>query len=222
MSATNRGAEREELDGYYTPLPCARAICERLLSDRIVSKGGVMLEPCVGKGAFATAISRVLKPEKLVGVDLRRYPELASVPLHEFVESDFLRYEPEEYVDAIITNPPFSEAEAHARHALKLIDPESGVLAFLLRLNFLEGKDRTEHFWAEHPPSYVYVLNRRPSFKKTKRPKIDKKTGQIVLSKKTGKPLMVTSGNDATAYGVFVWEMDPDVADRTTLRWLVW
>lgn len=176
----------------------------------------------MGKGAFATAISRMLKPERLIGVDLRRYPELGTGDVHEFVESDFLQYEPEEYVDTIITNPPFSEAEAHVRHALKLLDPQSGVLAFLLRLNFLEGKERTAGFWKEHPPSRIYVLNRRPSFKKTRRPKIDKKTDQVVLSKKTGQPLMVTTGNDATAYGVFVWEMDPAIADSTTLHWLEW
>ena len=225
MSAANRGAEREELDGYWTPLPCALAICERLLADKIVSPGGAILEPSVGKGAFAVAIEHVFNPEVFVGVDLQR--QLGAVPLDEFIESDFLNYEPTEYFDAVIGNPPFGDAEPHARHAMKMLDPETGVLAFLLRLNFLEGKDRTAGLWKEHPPSVVYVLNRRPSFKKTKKPKVDKATGEIVLNKRIGKPLMVSSSNDATAYGVFVW-LAPERRNRfcpapePIIRWLEW
>ena len=67
MSAANRGAEREELDGYWTPLPCALAICERLLADKIVSPGGAILEPSVGKGAFAVAIEHAEVIQKITG-----------------------------------------------------------------------------------------------------------------------------------------------------------
>lgn len=227
MSATGRGSVREGDDAYYTPLPCALAICERLLADKIVLRGSAILDPSIGKGAFAVAISQVFNPEVLVGVDLQRQQALDAVPLDEFIEGDFLDYEPTEYFDAVITNPPFADAEPHARHAMKMLDPETGVLAFLLRLNFLEGKDRTANLWKEHPPSVVYVLNRRPSFKKTKKPKLDPLTGSVVLGKRTGKPLMVSSSNDATAYGVFVW-LAPERRNRVlpapepVVRWLEW
>lgn len=227
MSATNRGAEREELDGYWTPFPCALAICERLLADKIVLPYSSILEPSVGKGAFAAAIRQVGAPETVVGVDLRRQPTLDTVALDEFVEEDFLSYEPTEYFDAVIGNPPYTDAEQHVCHALKMLDPETGALAFLLRLNFLEGKDRTAGLWREHPPSAIYVLNRRPSFKKTKKPKIDKATGEIMLNKRTGKPIMVSSSNDACAYGVITW-VAPKRRNRVlptpepVIRWLEW
>ncbi len=227
MSAANRGSEREELDGYWTPFGCAAAICERLLADKLVSVRSSILEPSVGKGAFADAIGRRLAPETLVGVDLRRQEALDAVPLDEFIEGDFLDYEPSVFFDAVIGNPPFVHAEEHVRHALTMLDPDTGVLAFLLRLNFLEGKDRTAGLWREHPPSVIYVLNRRPSFKKTKKPKLDPLTGSPMLSKRTGKPLMVSSSNDATAYGVIVWRACERRSrglpvPEPVVRWLEW
>lgn len=223
MSAANRGTEREELDGYWTPLPCATAVCARLLTDKIVAPGGVILEPSIGKGSFAVAADQILRPQVLVGADLRRQEALDTIRLDDFFEGDFLDYEPTEFFDALIGNPPFSEAEPHVRHGLTMLDPDVGALAFLLRLNFLEGKERSAGFWKEHPPSVIYVLNRRPSFKKTKKPKIDKKTGQVVLSKRTGKPLMVSSSNDATAYGVIVWRVPKARGVKEpVVRWLEW
>ena len=90
--------------------------------------------------------------------------------------ADFLEYIPErhEIPEWIVGNPPYREAEAHIRHALGL----ARNVAFLLRLGFLESSRRLP-FWAEHPPSEVYVLAQRPSFTK--------------------------GATDSTAYGWFVW-----------------
>lgn len=220
MSATGRGETREELDGYWTPIACATAICERLRGDKLIAPRGAVLEPSIGKGAFAAAIQNVLEPELLVGVDLVEQ-EGVKVLDAKFVRGDFLQFEPDEYFDAVIGNPPYADAEEHVRHALTLLDPERGVLAFLLRLNFLEGKDRVSGLWKEHPPSVIYVLNRRPSFKKTKKPKVDKKTGEIVTNKRTGKPRMVSTSNDSCAYGVFCW-VTPQRQVSPLLRWLEW
>jgi len=227
VSAAGRGATREIHDAYYTPFPCALAICERLFADRLVLPGSAVLDSSVGRGAFAAAIAQALDPQVLVGVDLQRQQALDAVPLDEFIERDFLNYEPTEFFDAVITNPPFVQAEEHVRHALTMLDPDTGVLAFLLRLNFLEGKDRTAGLWREHPPSVIYVLNRRPSFKKTKKPKLDPLTGSPMLSKRTGKPLMVSSSNDATAYGVIVWRACERRSrglpvTEPVVRWLEW
>lgn len=222
MSATARGAVREELDGYGTPLPCALAICKRLLADKVVLQGGAILEPSVGKGPFAVAVDQVFRPETLVGVDLEHHPDLDAIAALNFVEGDFLAYEPEEYFDAVIGNPPYAQAEEHIRHAMGMLDPDSGVLAFLLRVNFLEGVDRVSGLWVEHPPDVVYVLNRRPSFKKTKKPMIDPHTREPVLHKRTGKPRYVTASNDACAYAVFVWRSPGARAAVPRIQWLEW
>jgi hypothetical protein len=223
MSATGRGAEREELDGYFTPLPCARAIISRLLADGIVSRGATVLEPSVGKGAFAIAANEILSPAILEGVDLRLRPELDGIEI-DLYEQDFLTFEPTENgqpfgYDLIAGNPPFSDAERHIRHGVTLLS-NGGALAFILRLSFLEGKDRHANFYPQLPPSFVYPLDRRPSFKKTKKPKRDK-VGNVVLSKKTGAPLMVTVANDAASYGVFVW-INGRFLLNPQLRFLSW
>ena len=72
-------------------------------------------------------------------------------------------------------NPPFSAAEEHVRHAMRISRVGVG---FLLRLAFLESAKRRA-FWREHPPAEVHVLSERPSF--------------------TG------GGTDNAAYGWFVW-----------------
>ena len=43
----------------------------------------------------------------------------------------------------IVMNPPFSDAEAHVRHALKLL-PDHGTLAVLLRMIWIAAKGRAD------------------------------------------------------------------------------
>ena len=60
--------------------------------------------------------------------------------------------------DVVITNPPFSDAEAFLRRSLELADH----VVLLLRLNFLASAKRAE-LMRERAPD-VYVLPNRPSF----------------------------------------------------------
>lgn len=221
MSATNRFSERAELDSYWTPIEVARATVERLLKDGVIKKGGAILEPSVGKGAFAIAALELLQPDELDLVDLVIRPELKAlgVGARRF-EQDFLTFRPEYRYDGIYGNPPFDAAEAHVRHALSLLKPD-GVLAFLLRLNFLSGRSRHRGLWKEHPPEFISVLDGRPSFKKgQRRPKIDKATGLPKL-KKDGSPIMVQASNDSCEYAIICWRGTPPEFE-TTLRFLAW
>jgi len=221
MSSTNRGGEREELDQYWTPQPCADAIVQRLLDDRILYPGRRVLEPHVGRGAFARALLSKAAPSHMAACDLVRQPEIAplfhatsSHQIEAFYQQDFLSLERDSKplmwsncvaasYDCIVGNPPFNDAERHVRHGLTLLDEQHGVLAFILRLSFLEGIERQAKFWTEHPASYIYVLDRRPSFKVTVKPVFDD-AGNPVL-KKDGTQKTKTVKNDSAAYGVFVW-----------------
>lgn len=228
MSATNRGSEREEGDQYFSKYPVALAICERLKSDGIVTDPSVMMEPSAGAGAFVSAMAETWAPRTLFRCDM--YDSLI-LPEHEerarfcieqahpgrnhsdgrliSLEGDFLAVEKRNVqgIQAMIGNPPYLEAEAHVRHALSLLEPD-GVLAFLLRINFLASIKRTAGLWEDHPPEYVYVLDQRPSFK----------TGYRI-DKKTGKKVKVTT--DACEYAVFVWRKKPPEYDPA-IRWLQW
>lgn len=177
MGDARQKSPRLPLDGYYTPDEVAGSLTCRLVADGFW-RGGSVLEPSAGKGAFIRAAGGVLspKPERVSAVDIcaERLRDARDAPA-TWACSDFLDF----YTgaDLILGNPPFNDAEAHVRHALSL-RPPFGCVAFLLRLAFLESKQRLP-FWREHPASKVYVLSERPSF---------------------------TGGRtDSAAYGFFVW-----------------
>jgi len=234
MSATNRGSEREENDGYYTPLPLARAAIRRLIADDVLSRDQhrYILEPSVGRGAWASASVLLLDPDQVDGVDIVEHPE--ALVTCDFHKQDFLQYDPDECYDLIIGNPPYEGAERHIRHSMTMLD-HNGALVQLLRINFLGGVERCngadptaepdpkyppKGLWAIHRPNYVYVLNRRPPFKKVRRQKRDPKTKELVFNN-DGTPKMTSSSSDATEYGIFVWieGTQPEDTIQRTLCW---
>lgn len=159
--ADGNGSERRDLDGYFTPDELATALVNLLEPDGFWN-GGTILEPSAGKGAFIRAADRLL-PQYVRAVDLShdRAVELHDLT-HDVQELDFLTMLVDRPFELIIGNPPYSEAEKHVRHALAF-RARFGVVAFLLRLGFLESEERAP-FWQEHPASKVYVLSQRPSF----------------------------------------------------------
>lgn len=213
MSSTGRGSEREEDEKYFTRYPLALAICERLKADGVITAPDVMMEPSAGAGAFVSAMAEVWAPDVLYANDID-----TSLLLEEHVvraqrtsrvvtsESDFGALAGTLPVDGLIGNPPFSLAEQHIRIGLEMLT-DGGALAFLLRVNFLAGIERCAGLWTEHPPEYVYLLDKRPSFKEGYR--INKK----------GKRVKVTT--DSAEYAVLVFrkgrpEFEPVV------RWIQW
>jgi hypothetical protein len=160
--------ERRELDQYFTPQPLADALVARIAADGWWH-GGRVLEPSAGKGAFVRACASLLATESIttVDVDPERCAELSHIPETSCFEYDFLDFETDDNTEwseyeLIIGNPPYGSAEQHVRHALEH-RARFGVVAFLLRMGFLESEERAA-FWKEHPASKVYVLSQRPSF----------------------------------------------------------
>jgi len=160
--------ERRPLDQYFTPDDLAEALVSRLASDGWW-RGGRVLEPSAGKGAFVrAAIGLSPTPRQVLAVDLDRdrAQELGYIRFGpgtvDVTGSDFLALNGPAQWALVIGNPPYSEAEAHTRKALSLRS-RFGVVAFLLRMGFLESEERAA-FWREHPASKVYVLSQRPSF----------------------------------------------------------
>lgn len=60
----------------------------------------------------------------------------------------------------IVTNPPYSLAEAFIRRAHEL---KARKIAVLVRLDFLASQKRHKLFTEDHPPQDILVLSRRPS-----------------------------------------------------------
>jgi hypothetical protein len=227
MSSTGRGSEREEDDRYYTRYPVALAICERLKADGVIESPSVMMEPSAGAGAFVSAMAEVWAPRTLYRNDLdaslilpeheeraRFCIESAHMGRHASdgklisLEGDFLAIDKQNVpgITAMVGNPPYSFAEQHVRHGLALLTP-GGVLAFLLPLNFLASIRRVGGLYQEHPPEYVYTLDKRPKF-------VD---GYRI--NKHGK--RVKKGTDSNEYGVFVFRKErPEF--EPVIRWIRW
>ena len=96
--------------------------------------------------------------------------------------------------DNVVTNPPYNVAEAFVAQGLKLARRK---FALLLRLAFLEGANRANTIFLNHPPSRVWVFSERITF-------------YMKGAKQTG--------SGTTAYAWFVW--DKDANPGTELKWL--
>lgn len=169
MSSTNRGAERDADDKYSTPPEVSRLICRTLKADGWVESPTRLLEPGCGEGSFLDAMATVWPRATSVGVDLN--DELVDIAVdrgHEAYTCNFLTVKDlGEPFDAIIGNPPFVHAEAFIKRSLSLCRPE-GIVAFILRLNFLGSQERFRTLW-NHPDwksklARVYVLPARVGF----------------------------------------------------------
>ncbi len=203
MSSTNRGGEdRRDSDAYMTDPKLARFIVELLGKDGWIQRGTRILEPSAGDGAFlrplaeyayslhANDVNLVGLPERIDGwvegepFETSRADAWRKAGASECFEYDFSKFPnphagPSIYdgYQAIVGNPPFSLAESHVRKALSLLG-HGGSLAFLLRLAFLESRERIP-FWEARPAQAIYALAERPSF--------------------------MGGRTDSSAYGVFVW-----------------
>lgn len=144
MSATNRGAARQEQDFYATPLTAFEPLIPFL--PRVQT-----LEPACGDGRLARA---------MVAAGI---PTFASdlYPQGDYTRTDFLQIA--EHWPCIVTNPPFSLAHEFCAHAVEHAEH----VFMLLRLNFLASKKR-KAWWIEHEPDAIFVLSERPKFCKNR------------------------------------------------------
>ena len=73
--------------------------------------------------------------------------------------TDFLKSIPDEWSGDILTNPPYKYAKEFVEKAIEIIRTGAYVI-MLLKIQFLEGKDRRKLF-DKFPPKYVYVNSAR-------------------------------------------------------------
>lgn len=165
MSATNRSEEpRDPFDSYPTP-----AWCVEWLLRAWPQRGGRVLEPAAGDGSLiAAAKAAGWDNARWTAVEIQAHLANALEAREGFdsvvvYHSDFLKLPVplSAPFDVAITNPPYAHAEEFVRHALKF----APVVCMLLRLNFLGSLKRAA--WMKANPPDVYVLARRPSFRKS-------------------------------------------------------
>lgn len=185
MSAKNRKKKSVKGDLYLTPEWCVHRLLEAqdfgLLNSQTTNpwpgRPKLVLEPACGEGHIIRAVNSWLEEKgrfrpTWMALDVRRDAEkrttdaLDIVPFMDDVPRDFMvfepqrrpRYQPEETVDIIITNPPYSLALDFAMAATSMA-PQ---VALLLRLNWLATAFRND--WLRSNTPSIYVLPNRPSF----------------------------------------------------------
>src|SRR5678816_622452 len=125
MSQRDSGYARLPDDLYETPAWVTMALKPHMIGTRYI------WEPACGQGSMAKALAkwsdvRVRATDKAKGID--------------FLTVSHCHY------DAIITNPPYSHAEAFIAHALKLTKPHNGRVAMLLRIDYDSARSRIRLF----------------------------------------------------------------------------
>ena len=136
MSSKNRGSQSVESDAYYTPLKSFNPLLPFLPKDKKI------WEPSCGD-------SRLIK----------RMNEYGLVADGDDLNNGYNFLEDRTKRECLVGNPPYSIAKAFVTHALSVSDD----VYFLLRLSFLESKER-KGFWQKNTPSRLFILSERPNF----------------------------------------------------------
>lgn len=175
----SRRSGPEALDFFPTPPWATRALFEEVLKPNLAMRlGPAAWEPCCGAGHMA--------------IPLKEYfPLVFASDVHDWGfgdrrDLDFTfaqAVDCPQPVDWIITNPPYALAERILDRAL-MIGPRTGI-AFLLRLQWLEGGDRWRLiFRGDRKPAMVGVFADR-----------------VPMIERVWDP----EATSATAYAWFVW-----------------
>ena len=159
MSSKNRGSIPQENDYYPTPISAITPLLDRIDFGKVTT----FLEPCCGDDRILDLIPK----DKI-----KFWAEISK-------GKNYFDYQFED-IDLIITNPPFSIAIEFLAKSLS----EGKTICYLQRLNWLGSKARKD-FWNSNPPDKIFVLSKRPQFK---------------------RELGLGNGSDSTEYAWFIWD----------------
>lgn len=150
LGASNHSEKDRETNDYYATDPHALEIFLNKLQEDGVELHNDIWECACGEGH----LSEVLKNRgyKVFSTDLMARG-------YEDNQIDFLKYEGEDVLFDILTNPPYKNAKEFVEKALE-IQANGYYTIMFLKIQFLEGQARKEMF-KKYPPKYIYVNSTR-------------------------------------------------------------
>ena len=190
----------QALEFFPTPPWATRALLRYVIAGPSMAVEGSAWEPCAGLGHMSDTLRESF--DTVRASDVYAYPVEGGgdagrfeIDRFDFLDEAAIVRAPE--VDWIITNPPFSKASAMLGHAL--LKARLGV-AFLLRMQWLEGETRFREVYADRAPSLVAPFVER-----------------VPMCEGGLDP----EGSTATMYAWFVWLREPDAWRRSDApEWL--
>lgn len=152
LGASNHSNSEREVNDYYATDPHTLEIFLQALSRDNVSLHHNIFECSCGEGNLSKVL--IEHGHNVSNMDIvdRGYH-------HNFLLGDFLQIQLDNYDGDILSNPPYSKAKEFVEHSLDNIKDGHYVI-MLLKIQFLEGKDRRKLF-DKFPPKYVYVNSAR-------------------------------------------------------------
>ena len=190
----------QALEFFPTPPWATRALMAHVLAPFPDPDAMSCWEPCAGLGHMADVLREHF--DTVRASDVFAYPVESGgdsgrfeIDRFDFLDEQAVLRAPE--VDWIITNPPFSQASKMLGHAL--VKARIGV-AFLLRIQWLEGETRYRDVFSDRGPAVVAPFVER-----------------VPMCEGGWDP----DGSTATLYAWFVWLREPDAWRRSdATEWL--
>lgn len=147
--------KQHDHDNYETPACAVESLVTRIFKRWF---SGTILEPCCGPGALVRELQRLLPAATIIGSDIRTGEQIYGTK-----GIDFLNYDAYENksVDWVITNPPFTDAEAVTLRALEIA--REGV-CIINRTNWVESLRRYYNLWEPTPIKDIMTFVRRLDF----------------------------------------------------------
>lgn len=141
---TIRRVDTQALDFYTSPADFVKHALKYL------TPGEILWEPSVGTGKVAKPLEEQGHPVYISDIYDYGYVSSKGYPteVQDFFKTEqlpFMHYG--EVATAIITNPPYKQAQKYVEHALKLLQGvPGGKVVMLLRLDFLTSQARGKFF----------------------------------------------------------------------------
>lgn len=149
LGASNHSVLERETNDYYATDPKTLVIFLKSLQRDNIKLNNQIWECACGEGHLSKVLLEkgyIVKSTDLINRNYGIYG------------IDFLK-ETAKWNGDILTNPPYKYAKEFVKHSLELIEEGKQVI-MLLKIQFLEGKDRRK-FFEKYPPKYVYVNSAR-------------------------------------------------------------
>ena len=148
-----RHEAHDSLDDFPTPSWAGRALCEHVLKAEGLGPEDVIWEPACNRGYLVKGLRDYCGRVRCTDIEDYGWPGMEA-------RLDFLFPTPPGIgADWIVTNPPFRLAAQFAARCREL-RPHKGY-ALLVRVAFLEGQERYETLFRDHPPSIVAQFTER-------------------------------------------------------------